>query len=54
MTPEQIKEVRQKLDLTQKKFADLIGCPLKTLKNWEQGRRKPGVMAVKVILSHKG
>jgi putative transcriptional regulator len=53
MTPEQIKEVRRKLDLTQKEFALLVGCPLKTLKNWEQGRRKPGLMAVKVISSFK-
>lgn len=26
---------------TQRTFADAIGVPVKTLRNWEQGRRKP-------------
>lgn len=26
---------------TQQTFADAIGVPVKTLRNWEQGRRKP-------------
>jgi len=26
---------------TQEAFANVIGVPVKTLRNWEQGRRKP-------------
>ena len=37
----EIKEIRLKHNLTQDKFADLLGISVGTLKNWEQGRRKP-------------
>ena len=30
-----------KLHLSQSKFAALLGISVKTLHNWEQGRRKP-------------
>ncbi|WP_439365496.1 helix-turn-helix domain-containing protein [Bradyrhizobium sp. DASA03005] len=30
-----------KIGATQRTFADAIGVPVKTLRNWEQGRRKP-------------
>ena len=33
--------VREKLQVTQKEFAMLIGVSTRTLQNWEQGRRKP-------------
>ncbi len=36
--------------LTQRAFADAIGVPVKTLRNWEQGRRKPTGPAL-VLLS---
>lgn len=35
------KSIRKKLKLSQSQFASLIGVNLATLKNWEQGRRKP-------------
>ncbi len=37
----EIKEIRLKHNLTQDKFASLLGISVGTLKNWEQGRRKP-------------
>jgi putative transcriptional regulator len=37
----EIKEIRLKHNLSQDKFADLLGISVGTLKNWEQGRRKP-------------
>jgi putative transcriptional regulator len=49
MTPEQIKQIRQKLNLTQKEFARLIGCPVATLQSWEQDKRKPGRFTVKFL-----
>jgi putative transcriptional regulator len=37
----EIKEIRLKHNLTQDKFAEFLGISVGTLKNWEQGRRKP-------------
>ncbi len=37
----EIKGIRLKHNLSQDKFADLLGISVGTLKNWEQGRRKP-------------
>jgi putative transcriptional regulator len=36
-----VKNIRDKLRLTQKQFASLLGISLGTLRNWEQGRRTP-------------
>lgn len=41
ITPPDIKMVREKLHVSQKEFAMLIGVSMRTLQNWEQGRRKP-------------
>ena len=39
--PPEIKTVRQKLNVSQTQFALMIGVSVRTLQNWEQGRRKP-------------
>ena len=36
-----VREIREKMGLTQFRFAMLIGVSKRTLENWEQGRRKP-------------
>lgn len=36
-----VPEIRRQLGLTQERFASLLGISTATLKNWEQGRRKP-------------
>lgn len=36
-----IKEVRAKTGLSQSKFAEYFDLPLRTVQEWEQGRRKP-------------
>lgn len=36
-----VPEIRKHIGLSQQKFADLIGVSVATLRNWEQGRRKP-------------
>jgi len=36
-----VKNIREKMGLTQSRFAMLIGVSKRTLENWEQGRRKP-------------
>jgi len=35
------KEIRSKFNLTQDEFAKLLNISVATLRNWEQGRRKP-------------
>ncbi len=39
--PLDIKRIRGKYKLTQEKFADMLGISVRTLRNWEQGRRIP-------------
>jgi putative transcriptional regulator len=39
--PPEIKTVREKLHVSQNEFALMIGVSVRTLQNWEQGRRKP-------------
>lgn len=41
MTDLELKELRQKLDLTQVQLAKLIGVDVKTIQNWESGRKIP-------------
>jgi len=36
-----VKAIRKQFGLSQVKFASLLGISPGTLKNWEQGRRKP-------------
>ena len=35
------KQIRNKLGLSQEKFSKMLGISSSTLRNWEQGRRKP-------------
>jgi DNA-binding transcriptional regulator YiaG len=44
-----IPATRSRLQLSQSKFAELLGISVKTLHNWEQGRRKP-TGAARVLL----
>ncbi len=36
-----IQKLRKQYGLSQEKFATLLGISVSTLRNWEQGRRKP-------------
>ena len=36
-----VRKIRQHYGLSQDKFASLMGISVATLRNWEQGRRKP-------------
>jgi putative transcriptional regulator len=36
-----IKDIRKGYQLTQEEFAALLGISVRTLRNWEQGRRVP-------------
>ena len=37
----EIRGLREKFGLSQSKFASVMGISVGTLRNWEQGRRKP-------------
>ena len=39
--PRLIKELRDKLDLTQEQFAQKVGVTFATVNNWEKGTRTP-------------
>jgi len=41
LTPDHPRAVRSRLNLTQAEFARMLGVPVGTLRNWEQGIREP-------------
>ena len=36
-----VRALRHRSQLTQVQFADRLGVPLETIRNWEQGKREP-------------
>jgi len=44
-----VVEARQKVGLSQPQFAELLGVSVRTLQDWEQGRRKPSRAAISLI-----
>lgn len=38
---EKIKGMREEMRLSRKAFAEYFGIPLRTIEDWEAGRRKP-------------
>lgn len=36
-----VAAIREKYNMTQQEFSSLLGISVGTLRNWEQGRRKP-------------
>jgi putative transcriptional regulator len=40
-TPSSPQEIRMKLNLSQQGFATLMGVSVRTIQEWEQGRREP-------------
>ena len=41
IAPEEIKATRERLGLSQSSFAAMLNVSLRTLQEWEQGRRQP-------------
>ena len=46
---QEIKRIRQRLFLSQKEFADVIGVAFSTVNRLESGRSKPNLKAMKSI-----
>lgn len=49
-TPEDIKKIRESLHLSQQEFSDLVFVSVRTLQNWEQGRRQPQGPALALLM----
>lgn len=51
---EDVKGIRDELHLSQTAFSSLMGISIRTLQEWEQGRRKPRGSAVSLLrIAHK-
>jgi len=48
-SPPDIRAIREQVGLSQSEFATVMGVNLRTLQNWEQGRRKPHGPAVTLL-----
>ena len=51
--PALIKELRQRLDLTQEQFAQRVGVTYSTVNHWENGKRIPQPFLVRRLLELK-
>jgi len=47
--PRLVKELRERIGLTQEKFAAKLGVTYPTINRWENGRAKPSPLAMKRI-----
>ena len=45
-----VAEIREKTGLSQARFAELLGVSVRTLQDWEQGRRSPSGAARTLLL----
>lgn len=53
IAPEEIRLIRDSLNMTQAEFSNLFHISLPTLRNWEQGRKKPNTLATIMLLMIK-
>ena len=49
VSPLDVKKARKALNMTQQKFAPLLGTSVSGLQKWEQGKREPGGAARTLI-----
>jgi len=49
VNPLNVRRIREDLELSQPQFAALVHVSVKTLRNWEQGVRKPGGAAAALL-----
>jgi putative transcriptional regulator len=52
-TPE-VRDLRRRAQLTQQEFAERLGVPVETIRNWEQGKRAPRgpARALLAVIAH--
>jgi putative transcriptional regulator len=49
MAPQQIRELRRRLQLTQEDFAHMIGVTFSTVNRWENGKSQPNRIALRLL-----
>lgn len=49
MKPEEITELRNKLCVSQEKFAQMLGATVVTINRWENGKAKPSRLYIKEL-----
>ncbi len=49
LSPDEIKQIRQTLNMTQEYFANYLGFSVNTIRQWEQGSRKPSKKSLKIL-----
>ena len=49
MTPEQFRQARRKLGLSQAQLGDLLDTAPRTIRKWETGERSPNPVAVQAM-----
>ena len=47
-----IKETRAVYNITQKELSEITEIPLRTIENWESGKRKPSPWVEKLVIEH--
>ena len=45
----EIKEIRNKTGMSQKKFSEVTGIPKRTIENWESGKNKCTEYTIKLL-----
>ncbi|CAN5229248.1 helix-turn-helix domain-containing protein [soil metagenome] len=53
-TSPEVRDLRQRAQLTQMEFAARLGVPVETIRNWEQGKRMPRgpARALLAVIAH--
>jgi putative transcriptional regulator len=54
MTPQDIQDIRKALNITQERFAALLGTTVVTVNRWENGKAKPSRLYIKEIQLLRG
>jgi DNA-binding transcriptional regulator YiaG len=49
MTPEEIREIRKKLCVSQERFAQLLGTTVVSVNRWESGKVVPSRLYIKEL-----
>jgi len=52
--PKLVKELRERLGLTQEQFAQKVGVTYGSVNHWENGKRRPHPFLVRRLLEIKG
>ncbi len=49
MTPQEIREIRQALGISQERFASILGTTVVTVNRWENGKTTPSRLYIREL-----